>query len=121
MVQVLVNLLKEQNTNKEALLGILFRVFSAVERKLEGQEAPKLQEIPLADDLWFEFAREEDDEVLWEDFDSNNSYYWQKNSFDTICDAEDLVRSLCSSENEKVKKLANHLWQAIGRHTYVMY
>lgn len=113
MVQVLIELLEETQTNKEIILNLLYQVFQASSSFLTGAGEAEKEEIPLSEDLWPEFESEDTDEILWEDFKAENYPYWQKHSLEFILDARNQIDYFADSMNYNVKEIAQKLVSAI--------
>lgn len=113
MVQVLVELLEEERTNKEIILNLLYQVFQASSSFLTGTRKPDKEEVPLSEDLWPEFESEDTDEILWEDFKAENYPYWQKHSLEFILKSQNQIDYFTDSRNNKVKEITQKLMSAM--------
>ncbi|MDR1798470.1 MAG: hypothetical protein LBR19_01080 [Bifidobacteriaceae bacterium] len=91
MVAVLLECLREPNSDKPRILAVLQQVYNAV---VSCGRAPfDNPELPLADELWPPFVDADTDAGLWEEFQGENFPYWQQHCCDEIKAARTLIGS----------------------------
>jgi len=115
MTEALIELLREDGTHHAAVLAILKRVYDAVRFQLTAFPAPDEPELGLEDELWPPFISEEEDEMLWEEWDSANWPYWQRRCHTLVC--SETTRSILERESSrwsaKAREAARSLLEGI--------
>lgn len=118
MVRIIIELLKEPQTNKSWLLAILYSVFRSAEFQLEFRKPFPKKDIKLWDNLLPEFESEDTEAKLLENITEENIYFWHKFSANFIVGTSDLIKSFKKSDDKETKEYAEKLITLIERYKH---
>ncbi|MDR2565609.1 MAG: hypothetical protein LBC97_06035 [Bifidobacteriaceae bacterium] len=110
VTRALIELLRAPKTDKAALVSVLEQVYrAAVFQTGPEAPAPEEAEIPLEEELLGPFVSEDEDEIMWEEWNPANWLYWPRHCREAIEGARELIESF-SGQSGELGRIASSLF-----------